>query len=422
MPGFMYLLLSVAALILGYHFYGRLVERVFQPDENRRPPALSMADGVDYTVETPRKVFLNQLLCIAGTGPVFGPILGVLYGPVALLWIVLGAIFAGAVHDYLSGMIAMRYRGESISNVAGYLYGPVFKQFMRFFSLGLLIMVGVIMAITPAGLLSSMTRMENDYSFWLILIFIYYFCATIMPIELLLERFNPFFTCILAAMALLVVGALLFGDYPLFQMAARPAPHPQGLPLWPLMFITIACGAVSGFHATQSTISARCLGNEMSGRRIFYGPMIVEGIIALVWATAGMTFYQTPADLQTVLSQGGPARVVRDICFDILGDMGGLLAVLGVVVLPITSGDTAFRSARLLVADMFNFSQKNILRRLLIAIPLFAVGVYISLSDKDFGRIWRYFAWLNQSLACFVLWSGAAYLVRLRRCHWLATL
>jgi carbon starvation protein CstA len=254
----MYLLLSVTALLLGYHFYGRLAERIFRPDENRRPPALSMIDGVDYTPEPPRKVLLNQFLCIAGTGPVFGPILGILYGPAALLWIVLGSIFAGAVHDYLSGMMAMRYRGESIPNIAGYLYGPFFKQFMRLFSLFLLIVVGAIMAMATAGLLSSMTRPEiNDYLFWLVIIFTYYFFATIMPIEMLLERFNPFFTCILAAMAVLVVGALIFGDYPLLQMAANPVRHPQNLPLWPLMFITIACGAVSGFHATQSTISAR---------------------------------------------------------------------------------------------------------------------------------------------------------------------
>ena len=422
MPGLIYLLISVTTLFLGYHFYGRLVEKIFRPDENRLPPALSMADGVDYIPQTPRRVLLNQFLCITGTGPVFGPILGILYGPAALAWIVLGAIFGGAVHDYLSGMMSMRYRGESIPNIAGYLYGPVFKQFMRLFSLFLLIVVGAIMAMAPAGLLSSITRPElNDYLLWLFIIFTYYFFATIMPIELLLERFNPFFTCILAAMAVLVVGALIFGDYPTFQMAAQAAPHPQNLPLWPLMFITIACGALSGFHATQATISARCTVNETKGRQIFYGAMILESCIALIWATAGMTFYQAPADLQAVLNNGGPSRVVRDICFETLGEFGGLLAVLGVVILPITSGDTAFRSARLLVADVFNFPQKNIPSRLLIAVPLFALGIYISLSD-DFSQVWRYFAWLNQSLACLVLWSGAAYLVRIRRCHWLATI
>jgi len=238
MPGFLYLLLSVTTLLLGYYFYSRVVEKIFRPDENRRPPALSMTDGVDYLPESPRRVLLNQFLCITGTGPVFGPILGILYGPQALLWIVLGAIFGGAVHDYLSGMMAMRYRGESIPNIAGYLYGPVFRQFVRLFSLCLLIMVGAIMAMAPAGLLSSMTRPElNDYLFWLIIIFIYYFFATIMPIEMLLDRFNPFFTCIMAAMAVLVVGALIFGDYPLYQMAAQPVHHPNNLPMWPLMFI-----------------------------------------------------------------------------------------------------------------------------------------------------------------------------------------
>ncbi|MDR2724813.1 MAG: carbon starvation protein A [Candidatus Adiutrix sp.] len=422
MPGFLYLLASLTTLLLGFYFYSRVVEKIFRPDENRRPPALSMTDGVDYIPDSPRRVLLNQFLCITGTGPVFGPILGILYGPQALLWIVLGAIFGGAVHDYLSGMMSIRYRGESIPNIAGYLYGPVFRQFMRLFSLFLLIVVGAIMAMAPAGLLSSMTRPElNDYLFWLIIIFTYYFFATIMPIEMLLDRFNPFFTCIMAAMAVLVVGALIFGDYPLYQMATQPAPHPNDLPMWPLMFITIACGAISGFHATQSTISARCLTNEKMGRQVFYGAMIMESVIALIWATAGMTFYQTSAGLAEILNHGGPARVVRDICFEILGELGGLLAVLGVVILPITSGDTAFRSARLLVADIFNFSQKNIPRRILIAVPLFAVGIYISLSD-DFSQVWRYFAWLNQSLACFVLWSGAAYLVRIRSCHWIATI
>jgi carbon starvation protein CstA len=416
----MYLPLSLAALFLGYHFYGRFADKVLRPDKNRRTPALTMADEVDYAPMSKKDLFMNQFLSISGAGPVFGPLMGILYGPTALLWIVIGAIFAGAVHDYLSGMISIRYRGDSWPDAAGRIYGKWFKLFMRLFSFGLLILVGVVMATAPANLLSGMTRFENDYNFWLIIIFAYYFLATIAPIDILINRFNPFFTSLLAAMAVLITIAILVGDRPLFQMLQHPGPHPEGLPLWPLMCVTIACGAISGFHATQSTITSRCLTNETMGRQVFYGSMILEGVIALLWATAGMTMYNSAVDLQAVLKNGGPAAVIMDISNNLLGEIGGFVAILGVVILPVTSGDTAFRAARLLVADVIRLPQKKILSRVFIALPIFALGIY--LSQADFPVIWRYFAWFNQSLACLVLWAGAAYLVRLKTWHWLATL
>ncbi|MDR0882233.1 MAG: carbon starvation protein A [Candidatus Adiutrix sp.] len=420
MPPIIYFFLSVAALLAGYMVYGRLVERVFRPDENRATPTVTMADGVDYVSLPAKEVWLNQFLCISATGPVFGPILGILYGPAALLWIVLGCIFAGGVHDYLSGMMSIRYRGESIPDVVGHVLGPAFKVFMRLFSLLLLVLVGVVFVQAPASLLDSLTRMEGDYIIWLVLIFAYYFLVTIMPIEVLIERLNPFFAVVLSIMALGVIGSLLTGDYNFYQWADWHKPHPDGYPLWPLMFITIACGALSGFHATQSPITARCMVNERQGRLVFYGAMIVEGVIALIWATAGMTLFPTAEALNEVLNKSGPAKVVSDICFMLLGEMGGMMAVLGVVVLPVTSGDTAFRAARLVMADFLRLPQKSIWQRLLIAVPIFAVAIY--LSRVNFSLIWQYFGWSNQTLATIVLWAGAAYLVRLNTCHWIATI
>jgi len=416
-----YFFISALALVVGYFFYGRLVERIFKPDPDRRTPAVALEDGIDYSPLPPKELLLNQFLCISGIGPVFGAILGVLYGPAAFLWIVFGSIFAGGVHDYLSGMMSIRYRGESIPDVVGHILGPGFRIFMRLFSLILLVLVGVVFVMAPADLLASLTRIENDRPFWVVLIFAYYFLATILPIEILISRLNPFFTVILAFMALGVFFALLIGDHPTYNWIEWRNTHPQNLPLWPLMFITIACGAVSGFHATQSPITARCMASERQGRQIFYGSMIMEGVIALIWATAGLTLYESSAALQEALDTGGGASgVVSAICKTLLGDVGGLMAILGVVVLPITSGDTAFRAARLVLADFFSLPQKSLLSRLAIAGPLFGAGVY--LSQVNFELIWRYFAWSNQTLATIVLWTGAAYLVRLGAWHWLATI
>ena len=420
MPPIIYFLLSLAALLLGYFVYGRVLEKTFRPDADRKTPAVTMADDVDYAPMPTKDLFINQFLCISGIGPVFGAILGVLYGPAALLWIVVGSIFAGGVHDYLSGMMSLRYRGESIPDVVGRVLGPFFKIFMRLFSLILLVLVGVVFVLAPADLLASLTRIENDTPFWVALIFAYYFFATILPIEVLINRFNPFFTVILTVMAVGVIFALMTGDYDFYNWAAWENTHPQGLPLWPLMFITIACGAISGFHATQAPITARCMANERLGRKVFYGPILLEGVIALIWATAGMTLYHSSAELQAAIIGGGPSGAVGDISMTLLGEVGGLLAILGVVVLPITSGDTAFRASRLIVADFLKMPQKNLADRLKITVPLFAVGIL--LSRVDFQIIWRYFAWSNQTLATIVLWAGSAYLARLGSFYWIASI
>ena len=408
---------SVAFLIIGYCIYGRIIDKLFAADPSRPTPAVTMADGVDYMELPVWKIFLIQLLNIAGLGPIFGPILGALYGPVALIWIVVGCIFAGAVHDYFSGMLSVRYEGQSVPDVVGRNLGNGFKQFMRGFSVILLILVGVVFFLGPAALLQSLTGI--DLKVLIGCIIAYYFLATILPVDKIIGRIYPLFGAILIFMAIGLIAMLMVKGYAFFPQKTFENINPQNLPLWPLMFITIACGAVSGFHATQSPMMARCLPNEAYGRRVFYGAMIAEGVIALIWATLAMSFFDTPEALNSVLAEGGPGLVVKQVSTTLLGKFGGILAIVGVVVLPITSGDTAFRSARLIIADILKLSQKQNLKRLVIALPLFAVGFFISLSD--FGLIWRYFGWANQTLATVMLWAAAMYLVRQRKFHWVAT-
>jgi carbon starvation protein CstA len=409
--------LSIALLIAGYFTYGFVVDRIFGIDPNRPTPARTMADGVDYVEMSPRKLFLVQLLNIAGLGPIFGPILGALYGPSALLWIVIGSIFGGAVHDYFSGMLSLHHEGRSIPDVVGQQLGNGFKQFMRLFSVVLLLLVGVVFVLGPAKLLGQLSHLPVPV--WVALIFVYYFLATILPIDKIIGRIYPIFGAVLIFMAVGLTAALIFKGYHFYPELTLANLHPKGLPLWPLMFVTIACGAVSGFHATQSPMMARCMGNEKYGRPVFYGAMIGEGIIALIWATLGMSFYNGSAALGAALAHGGPSAVVNEISTTLLGPFGGLLAIIGVVVLPITSGDTAFRSARLIIADFVKIPQQALAKRLLLAVPLFAVGFFIS--QGNFGVIWRYFGWANQTLATIVLWAGAAYLLRQGKLHWIAT-
>jgi len=385
----MYFIISVATLIIGYMVYSRVVERFFGADNCKATPACTMADGVDYVKMSPGKIFLIQLLNIAGLGPVFGPILGALYGPWALVWIVL----------------------------VGYNLGNGFKQFMRFFSVVLLLLVGVVFVTGPAALLASMT--DWTLLVWVVIIFAYYFLATILPVDKIIGRIYPLFAVILLIMAVGLTAMLFIKGFDFYPAAQWTNQHPKGLPLWPLMFITIACGAISGFHATQSPMMARCVPDENCGRPIFYGAMIAEGVIALIWATLGMTFYDTPDALNATLAAGGPGKVVKDVSIALMGPVGGILAILGVVVLPITSGDTAFRSARLTIADFLNFSQVEQVKRLVIAVPLFVVGAI--LSQMNFDIIWRYFGWANQTLATIVLWAAAAYLVRRGMFHWIAS-
>jgi len=409
---------SVGLLILGYFIYGRLVDRLFGADPARKTPAETLEDGVDYVKMPPWKIFLIQLLNIAGLGPIYGAILGALYGPVALVWIVFGCIFAGAVHDYFSGMLSVRNDGQSIPDVVGRHLGDGFKQFMRGFSVVLLILVGVVFFLGPAELLQSLTGIDKQI--WTVIIIAYYFLATILPIDKIIGRIYPLFGAVLIFMAVGTISMLIIKGYELFPIKTMQNLNPQELPMWPLMFITIACGAISGFHATQSPMMARCLPNERQGLPVFYGAMIAEGVIALIWATLAISFFPTPGLLNDVLGEGGPGLVVNKVSTTLLGSVGGVLAIIGVVVLPVTSGDTAFRSARLIIADVFKISQKETLKRLGIAIPLFVAGVLISFSD--FGLIWRYFGWANQTLAVFVLWTAAVYLADIRKFHWIATL
>ena len=407
----------VALLIIGYFIYGSFVDRVFGPDPTRLTPATTMNDGVDYVEMSGKKIFLIQLLNIAGLGPIFGPILGALYGPSALIWIVVGSIFGGAVHDYFSGMLSMRSGGQSIPDVVGNELGVGFKQFMRVFSIVLLLLVGVVFVLGPAKLLGNLTGLAVPA--WVAIIFVYYFLATILPVDKIIGRLYPLFGAVLIFMAVGLTAALIFKGYHFFPELTLSNIHPKGLPLWPLMFITIACGAISGFHATQSPLMARCVKNEKHGRPLFYGAMIGEGIIGLIWATLGMSFYNSSEALNAALAQGGPAYVVNEISTTLLGPLGGLLAIIGVVVLPISSGDTAFRSARLIIADFCKLPQKQTSKRLALAIPLFVIGFLVS--RGDFGVIWRYFGWANQTLATIVLWASAAYLIKEAKLHWIAT-
>ncbi len=414
MPNYMYFFIAVVALVLGFALYSRVVEKFFGADENHDMPCERLADGVDYIKMPGWKIFLIQLLNIAGVGPVFGPIMGALYGPTALLWIVLGSIFAGGVHDYFSGMLSSRYHGKSTPDVVGYTLGNIFKQIMRVFAVVLLVLVGTVFVAAPAGLLTGLTGW--NVAVWVAIIFAYYFLATILPIDVIIGRLYPLFAIVLIIMAVGVAGGLIAKGYEFYSWAEWTNQHPQGLPIWPLLFVTIACGALSGFHATQSPMMARCMANERQGRSIFYGAMIAEGIIALIWATAGMTFYESP---EALMAAGNPGQVVNQVCTTLLGPVGGVLAILGVVVLPVTSGDTAFRAARLTISDMFGYGQKATANRLFIAIPIFAIG--IALTFVDFNIIWRYFGWSNQTLATIVLWTAAAYLVKRHSFHWIAS-
>jgi carbon starvation protein CstA len=418
------LALCTVLLLAGYFTYARVVDRIFGAEPTRPTPAMVAPDGVDTLPLPTWKVFLIQLLDIAGIGPVFGPILGALYGPVALVWIVLGTLFAGGVHDYFSGMLSIRHGGASLPEVVGQSMGNVARFFMRLFSVLLLVLVGVVFTQSPAAMISKLTGVGTPVLIGVI--FVYYFFATILPIDKIIARLYLLFGALLVFMTFGVLAGLLWYEAPHAAASASaglwpPAwTHPGGLPVWPLLFITLSCGAISGFHSTQSPIMARCLRSERHGRRVFYGAMVVEGFIALVWATAGMLYYPSAGALQGVISEGTPALVVNQVCHGLLGPLGGLVAIFGVIVLPITSGDTAFRSTRLILAEPFHLDQTHPGRRLLVAVPLFVVAWFISLSD--FSLIWRYFGWSNQALSSLVLWTAAVWLARQRKFHWIASL
>jgi len=408
---------SIASLLLGYFIYGKYVARVFGIEPERPTPAKTMTDGVDYVEMPVWKVFLIQLLNIAGLGPIFGPILGALYGPIALVWIVIGCIFGGAVHDFFAGMLSVRHDGRSIPDIVGFTLGSGFKLFMRGFSVILLVLVGIVFVLGPAGLLENLTGLSTHM--WVVIIFAYYFVATILPVDKIIGRIYPVFGAILIFMAVGLGVMMVVKGYTFDASTMFTHTNPQDLPLWPLVFITIACGAISGFHATQAPMMARCLPSEKYGHMVFYGGMIAEGVIAIIWATLAIAFFDTPVELNEVLGLGGPALVVNTVSTTLLGTFGGILAVIGVVLLPVTSGDTAFRSARLIIADFMGMSQKENMKRIYIAVPLFLVGFVVSLTE--FGIIWRYFGWANQTMAAIVLWAASAHLAMTGKSHWLTT-
>ena len=409
------LILSLAVLLIGYLVYSRVVDRVFAPDE-RQTPAVAVNDGVDCVPMKPWKAYLVQLLNIAGTGPIFGPLMGAVFGPVVFLWIVLGSILGGAVHDYMSGMISCRHGGSSIAELSGVYLGKAAKWVMRIFSVVLLVLCGVVFVTSPAGLLDKLTPDWMNGTFWAIVILAYYLLATLLPIDKIIGKLYPVFGVLLVTMAAAVIGGIIFsgGKFTIPEISLANL-HPEGTPVWPYMFITVACGAISGFHATQSPMIAKCITSEKQGRKVFYGAMIGESVIALVWAAAGVAFYGATQMLNDAL-KAGASNVVYDISTGVLGTFGGILAVAGVIVCPITSGDTAFRSARLILAETFHLDQKSIRNRLVITIPLLVIGGLITwyaiTNSNGFQTVWRYFSWSNQTLAMISLWVATAYLVR----------
>lgn len=423
-------ILCLLLITLGYLFYSRVVENLFSPDD-RETPAIIINDGVDYVVLPGWKLLLIQLLNIAGLGPIFGALQGALWGPIVFLWITFGTILIGGVHDYFSGMMSERHRGASISEVCGYYLGGGMKNVMRVFSVLLLVMVGTVFAVGPAGLIAMLIRQGgaanilSSAEFWLWIILLYYLLATFLSIDKIIGKIYPVFGACLIIMALGVIsGIFLNSNFVIPEIWNNLSNmHPQGAPIWAFMFITVACGAISGFHATQSPIMARCLKSEKQGRFVFYGAMSLEGVIALIWAAAGCAIYQTTGGLSTGLAsvlKSGQSAAIYDVCSKTMGGIGIILAMLGVIVCPITSGDTAFRSARLTIADWAKSDQKVLKNRLKISIPLLAAGAIIG--HLPYQIVWRYFSWTNQTLAMIVLWTASMFLFKNHKNYWLTAL
>ena len=403
---------SIIILLIGYIFYSRLTEAVFHP-HGWKTPAMEHSDGVDIVPMKTWKAFLIQLLNIAGTGPIFGALMGACFGPVVFLWIVFGAILGGAVHDYMCGMISAKNDGASIAALSGLYIGKGAMYLMRIFSVLLLLLTGTVFVTSPAALIDTLTGGKLGSIFWIVVILIYYVLATLLPIDKIIGRLYPIFGVVLIVMALSISGAMLIlPQYRIPELVFENL-HPENLPVFPFMFITVACGAISGFHATQSPIVAKCIMSVKDGRKVFYGAMIAESVIALVWAAAGMTFYGNTALLQQGLTSIGQSGVVYTISKTMLGLVGGILAIIGVVVCPITSGDTAFRSARLILAEWTGLEQKSFGKRLIITLPLLTAGAF--LTQLDFNVLWRYFSWSNQTLAMIALWVATVYLIKSER-------
>ena len=420
-------LLCLAILIGGYFVYGKIVDNTFGPDD-RETPAVRINDGVDYVVMPQWKLFLVQLLNIAGLGPIFGALQGALWGPVVFLWITFGTIFAGGVHDYFSGMMSERNDGGSIAEITGKYLGPVMQNVMRVFSVVLLIMVGTVFAVGPAGLIvelcsqSGASGVLTSLLFWLIIILVYYFIATFISIDAVIGKIYPIFGICLIIMAVgVIVGIFTNPAYTIPDIrdhfGSKP---PSGTPVWSFMFITVACGAISGFHSTQSPLMARCMKSEKQGHFVFYGAMVCEGIIALIWAAAGCSLYEVVGGKNTGLAAAlamGQSKAIYDVCSKTMGGVGIALAMIGAVVCPITSGDTAYRSARLTLADWIKIDQKDWKKRLRLTVPLLGGGAIIC--QIDYSVVWRYFSWSNQTLAMIALWAAAMYLAQTKRDYWI---
>ena len=399
-------IIALAVLIGGYFIYGTYISKVFGVDSKRVTPVHTMADGVDFVVLPTWKIFLIQFLNIAGLGPIFGAIMGVMYGPAAFIWIVFGTIFAGAVHDFLSGMMSLRSNGASLPEIVGNQLGNRTKTALRYIALLLMILVGAVFVYNPADLLAMLTPESLDRTFWIVVIFGYYMAATLLPVDKLIGKLYPIFGFALLFMAVGIMVVLFSNSSLMPEMwddFYNHTANPEANPIFPMMFVSIACGAISGFHATQSPMMARCLKNERYAKPVFYGAMVAEGIVALIWAAAAITFTGGYDGLHQYLGNNSPAILVNDVSKSWLGAFGGILAILGVIAAPITSGDTALRSARLIASDFMRIPQKKISKRLLVSIPIFVLCFVIMLLPYDV--VWRYFAWSNQVLSVFTLWA-----------------
>ncbi len=425
-------IICLVCLVAGYFVYGKVVEKIVQPDADRIPPCYSMRDDVDYIPMPTWKVFLIQFLNIAGTGPIFGTILGLLYGPAVYFWIVLGCVFGGAVHDYVSAMISLKRNGASLPEIIGDELGNTARVSQRVLALLLMILVVAVFVKTPAGLLNNMTGDVagiNGYWFWVVVIFAYYLIAAILPVDKIIGKVYPIFGFILLFMVVcLFFGIFIYDSGNLPEITEAFTNHdPVGdLPPFPGICITIACGAVSGFHATQSPMMARCLKNERYGRRVFYGAMIVEGIVATIWATATLQFVgglDVPGDTpymkifnamhDPATGSVNPGLLVNRMCNDWLGTTGAILAILGVVIAPISTGDTAMRCARLISADMLNLKQNKIIKRLLLCIPVLIISCVLLFIKFDV--LWHYFSWFNQTFSIFTFFAITIYLAKLNK-------
>ena len=420
-------IICILALIIGFFTYGKVVEKFFGASSSIPTPVKRMADGVDYQELKPWKIFIIQFLNIAGLGPIFGAILGAAYGPVAYIWIVLGCVFMGAAHDYFSGMLSVRNDGMSLPDMVGKYLGKGMKGFLVFFSSFLLLAVGVSFVTGPADLLTALTSWNKHI--WLFIVFAYYLLATLLPIDKIIGKIYPIFGIILLFMAVSIGGVMLWkgfsGDIQMTELTLSNIKNfhsnPENNILIPMLFIVISCGAISGFHSTQSPLMARCISDEKYGRPIFYGAMIAEGIVAMIWATAAISYFGGPEQLNAAADAGmTPAIMVDKICKSWLGKVGAIFAILGVVVCPITSGDTAFRSLRLVIADAFKLNQKPLVNRLYVAIPIFVLAFI--LCKIDFSTIWKYVGIGNQMLATIMLWTAATYLVKNGKNHLMMSL